>query len=252
MSRTVGSKNRPKRNSGQASGLGSPVDILASQPASQPTGPAGSGILGSQSGESALGPIASGRVQPASASQAQTEATQIVVEGGQPLTPEEEEKRVQRARKSHHKKVVASGGDTQTVLMLITILDGLAVAAIGPEAALLPFEREMIEGPASRILARMDAGAREAVDKWSDPVTLIIGLGFWGSRLAGMQAAREKANSKPAPTLEFKAPPPVESSPVEFVVTDSSAGPNGASPSDIRALVFSSGINDSASVGQGA
>jgi len=88
--------------------------------------------------------------------------------------------------------------------LLLMMLQAIAIQVVGPAAALLPQERQMLNDPLSRILARADKGVMERVQMYADPLMLGMGLLMWGSRLASIVAARRAA---PKPVMRA-APPP--------------------------------------------
>lgn len=93
---------------------------------------------------------------------------------------------------------------TATALIILALLDGLAVAAVGEGASMRPNERLMMSGPLERILQRMDLKANEVLNKWTDPVLFTMGLMAWGLRIS--REAEKKPKPAPIPT---PAPAPV-------------------------------------------
>ena len=85
--------------------------------------------------------------------------------------------------------------------------DLMAQAAIGPEAAMTRQERTLIEQPLKRVLHQHGQVA-EAVLKYSDMASLLIGLGFWATRLArlGFEQQRQVA---PAAGVNPRRPTPL-------------------------------------------
>ncbi len=89
--------------------------------------------------------------------------------------------------------------------LLVTIVSATATTIAGPDAAMLPHERELILDPLNRIIARMPEETRAALDKYADPLALMFGLSVWGLRV--YQVARAKAES--ASPVQEGAPYPV-------------------------------------------
>jgi hypothetical protein len=82
---------------------------------------------------------------------------------------------------------------SENAAIILSLLDGLAVTVLGPEASLNDFERLMIQEPLERIMSRIHWETGEAVNRWMDPVLLTIGLIGWGGRL--LQIAKDKRES---------------------------------------------------------
>jgi hypothetical protein len=100
----------------------------------------------------------------------------------------------------------------QLALTLLTILDGAIGAALGTECCLTPDEHAMIDEPLARIMARLSPETTEAIDKWTDPVLLLLGFGLWGVRVFSV-IQRKAAESKPALATSH----PVQASEPSFV-----------------------------------
>lgn len=91
----------------------------------------------------------------------------------------------------------------QTTVVLLAIIEGMLTTAFGDECALTSSERDMIEPPFARIMARLNPATSAIVEKYSDPILLAVGLMAWGSRLWGIQAERIKlAKLTPKNSLE--------------------------------------------------
>lgn len=71
----------------------------------------------------------------------------------------------------------------QAAAVLLTILDGAVGVMLGEEARMEPHEQQMIVDPLGRIMARMEPGTTELIEKWSDPIILLFGFATWGARL---------------------------------------------------------------------
>lgn len=113
-------------------------------------------------------------------------------------TPEEANKRRARERRARLKAEAAGKGridaSIQTAAMVLSILDGLAMSMIGPDAGMTESERNMIQVPLGKMFDRMSPEVQEAVDKWVDPLTLVFGLAAWGTRVWRQEADKaEKA-----------------------------------------------------------
>lgn len=104
------------------------------------------------------------------------------------------DKRKTRRNPTARKKDLQVGRENAAIIL--SLLDGLAVMVLGPDAGMNDFERLMIQEPLERILSRMEWETGEAVNRWMDPIMVIIGLIGWGGRL--LQVAEEKRKpSKP-------------------------------------------------------
>jgi hypothetical protein len=164
------------------------------------------------------------------------------VDGGAPLSSEEEEARQERLarlnanRKRREAAKAAQDASNQQLVILFTLIDGLAEMGLGPEARLLPFEREMIEQPLARMMARLGPATKEIVEAWTDPITLIVGLGFYGVRLAGMYQAKQATKKPPEPFMEAATPISIE-------VAQPSAG-TGAPPPGLTSQVMAFTVNE--------
>jgi hypothetical protein len=69
-------------------------------------------------------------------------------------------------------------------------------------------ERELIEEPLARIMARLDPGTSAALERWTDPVLLIFGLGTWGIRVASEMADGEDNPGAGPSDFDFAPEPP--------------------------------------------
>ena len=93
----------------------------------------------------------------------------------------------------------------QAASVLLTILDGAVGVAFGEEARMLPHEQAMMVDPMGRILARMEPGTAELIEKWSDPIILLFGFATWGARVWAIASDHGNDGKKPPPE---GAPPP--------------------------------------------
>lgn len=100
-----------------------------------------------------------------------------------------------RARRAANKSKESA---QSTAFVLLTLLDGAVSVGLGIDAAMTDFERQMIEPPLTRMLARY-TDLSDKIAQFSDPVMLLIGLGAWGARLA--------ATRKPAATAPERGQP---------------------------------------------
>lgn len=105
-------------------------------------------------------------------------------------------------------------------LVLLTMLDGLMVFAFGDYAAMTEQEREMIEPPLSRMVEKIDLANNELLQKWSDPLLVLFGLGLWGWRVVSTKQELEK----------IEKPKPQET---ETETETEDSNPNGWRPEDI-------------------
>lgn len=72
----------------------------------------------------------------------------------------------------------------------IDMLNGLVVLMLGPEAAMSPLERMLIEQPAIRLASRLPRQTVERVFSLADPVSLAIGLAMWSARIFQVASAK--------------------------------------------------------------
>ena len=149
----------------------------------------------------------SGVEQPQTEQQAQEQtgsAISFSVQETRTLDDEKRRKRLESAARWRAKKRLeaVNGGeadsvpDALTVAAFLTVIESLVVAWAGPSAVMLPHERELIEKPALRMLARMDEGTREAVNQWADPIALITGLTMFGMRALSVRKDALEAASE--------------------------------------------------------
>jgi hypothetical protein len=69
-----------------------------------------------------------------------------------------------------------------------------------------PHEAAMMAEPMGRILARMDPGTTELIEKYSDPIILLFGFATWGMRVWDVMQRKndDRGPRKPPPEV---APP---------------------------------------------
>jgi hypothetical protein len=80
--------------------------------------------------------------------------------------------------------------------------------AVGGGARMTEEEHSAIFDPMARIMARLDPATNAAVEKYTDPVLLIFGLGMWGVRVWTELAEQEPPPSSGKQPPEPEAPPP--------------------------------------------
>lgn len=131
--------------------------------------------------------------------------------------------------------------DAVAASVYAVMLNGLAMTVAGPDAIMQEGERQMIEPPLARILAKMDEKTRAQVEQYSDPLMLCFGLAAWGSRIYRMeqdkrqQAQAQEPESAPAPMYAPAVPV------VEFSAPQSTDIGASSPPPEISALVGSNG-----------
>jgi hypothetical protein len=83
---------------------------------------------------------------------------------------------------------------TQASKGLLTSVETMAIMALGEDAAMLPEEREMIEGPLGRWFGRMGVERMGVVGEYADPAFVAMGFGRYGWRLMRQrqEAARQQ------------------------------------------------------------
>lgn len=82
---------------------------------------------------------------------------------------------------------------------------------------MLPVERELIEAPLQRMMKRLDPAITGAIEKYTDPLLVVMGLITWGARvwqiqLAKLRAARQAQQA--ARETEAQQVTPIESAPL--------------------------------------
>lgn len=113
-----------------------------------------------------------------------------------------------RANSALHK--LAKRDAQQVAKALLAFMEGIAVVALGPDASMLDYEKEMITEPLERILMRMDVINAEFISKWSDPAVLIMLLGAYISRITKEHAEEEEPEEKPVRVKPKKEPRSVQ------------------------------------------
>ena len=97
--------------------------------------------------------------------------------------------------------------------LLIMLLDGIGMLALGDYAKMNNAEKNMIEEPLKRILAKVSPGSLQMIGKYGDPVMLSMGLLAWVSRVT-MESRKRKENPKPVsnePEPKILTPTPTAS-----------------------------------------
>ena len=84
--------------------------------------------------------------------------------------------------------------DAQASRLVMQLVESLAVQNLGEDVRLTTAERNLIEPPLGRIMARMSPQGAAAFAAFADPVLLLTGLFMWGGRL---MAAREARKERP-------------------------------------------------------
>ena len=120
----------------------------------------------------------------------------------------EEAPTVEGPRPTYYDKKKQAAQAKETAGWLVMLLEGAAIMSFGEEAKLLPNEKRMISDPMARIMTRMDPALNEALQKWTDPILLLFGIGTWGMRLYAMAQDREEGDEG-----RGKKPPEVKPSP---------------------------------------
>lgn len=162
------------------------------------------GTIGQPGGKSSAGPA---RAEPGTrkrtaaarakrAGEALSQTPQIESESEQPAKkPAAAQRRNPKARAKDRQVGV------ENAAVILSLLDGLAVSMLGPDAALNDFDRLMIADPLERIMGRLQWETGEAVNRWADPILLVIGLIGWGNRLVTIYQDKRKASREPDPGL---------------------------------------------------
>ncbi len=97
-------------------------------------------------------------------------------------------------------------------MVMLTMFDGLVSMALGPECALLPVERELIDEPLQRMLKRVDPTITGAIEKYTDPLLVCMGLITWGARVWQIQLAKLR-EARARQEAQKPAAPPAEEAP---------------------------------------
>lgn len=117
------------------------------------------------------------------------------------MIEDHDEEKIERKRAANkryrekRKREAANQGETslvsiQQAALLVTILSSTAVVLVGDEAAINESERSLIVDPLSRMIDRLPAATKQAVEKYSDPIALVFGLSVWGMRVYRVSATR--------------------------------------------------------------
>ncbi len=124
-----------------------------------------------------------------------------------------------QARLAYRTKKQREAAAAQSTLVMLTMFDGLISMSLGEECRFTDQERALIEPPLQRMLLRLDPAITGAIEKYTDPLLIVMGLISWGARvwniqMLKMRAAREAARAA-QPTPEAAS----ESAAPEFVPT---------------------------------
>lgn len=85
------------------------------------------------------------------------------------------------------KEEKGKGLDAAATKLLLTMVQAMTVAQLGPDAAFTSQERGLIEPPLTRILARMSPSSAKMFSAVADPILLCTGLLMWGTRVFAKQ-----------------------------------------------------------------
>lgn len=85
------------------------------------------------------------------------------------------------------------------------LLDTIAITAVGPQAAMSPMERGLIEPPLKRLMAE-HLGAAALIGQWSDAISLVIGFSVYGMRLTGLMQAKQARQAAERPQMPEPTP----------------------------------------------
>lgn len=116
-----------------------------------------------------------------------------------------------RASKQAPAKVDAAA--IETAQLFLNVLDSLAYTAVGDQGKMLAGEKEVLEPPLARVVARMDERTALLIQTVSDPLAILIGLGAWGSRLMAIRREQSQAADQAARMAAF-TPTPQQAAPV--------------------------------------
>ncbi len=98
----------------------------------------------------------------------------------------------------------------ETAAAIVIAADALVISAFGPDCSLTalgPMGQEMVSKPAARLLARLDESTRAAMEKYSDPLILSIGLLMWGAHIYRVTQERGDQGGGPASEPEPEPEP---------------------------------------------
>lgn len=91
-----------------------------------------------------------------------------------------------------------------TAAMVVDTLSNFAAALVDQRAAMTETEKKAMREPLARTLSRFTPAIASALQKYADPVALVIAFGLWGNRIREL---RQEASSEPS---RFSAPPPAD------------------------------------------
>lgn len=126
---------------------------------------------------------------------------------GKPTTPDD--RPVTRPAGQKHIPNIGVGNEAAAALLAIT-QGGLMMAIGDPRVALLPSEREQIEPPLARMLARLSPEAATMVATFADPLILGVGLVTWMTRIFTLPKASQRPPAgQPRPPVVPGQPTPI-------------------------------------------
>lgn len=97
-------------------------------------------------------------------------------------------KKAAQTKAAKRKAAEQAAGELST--LLVEMLDFSASTALGPEAAMTPTERGMVEPSLSNILNKTSDAAIARFVGWADVLMLSAGMGLWLMRLNGLRQQR--------------------------------------------------------------
>jgi hypothetical protein len=136
------------------------------------------------------------------------EASRPAKENAPFVLNEEAEQAEQPATTTYWSKKKAAAQAKETATWLLMIIEGAAILGFGEDARLLPHEKRMITEPLARIMARLDPGVNDALNKYVDPILLVFGLATWGTRLYAIAEERNQGDEPPNKRPPEVTPPP--------------------------------------------
>lgn len=138
--------------------------------------------------------------------------------------------------------------DTQAAGALLALAEGGLVMAVGPEAALNDYERTMIEPPLGRMLARMAPESAARVAAFADPITLLVGIGAYVSRVFMTRDRNARTESGPRrPAARPTTTPGAQPAPVRPGVV---VVPNGPPADSVAAATNGAITRDDLEIGR--
>lgn len=105
-----------------------------------------------------------------------------------------------KPRRGRAKKADNMQAAQETVSILLGMFEAAAVGFVGPDAALNPIERPMIEGSLTRILSRTSKASLDRALSLADPLLLMGGVMLYARRMSIMLAQpAAEPTAEPAP-----------------------------------------------------